>query len=418
MRLHADSGRKKVSEMIRNSRGFSLVELIVVMAMFVLVIAITSDAFNNILKNAVQQSKTAESNIEGIVGLEIMRKDIASAGFGIPWSFQSAIIYNEVDPDQGAQEKIAAAYNGTPNVTVQTSVPRAIFGGNDIHLASPDINKLIDLSDYLVIRATSIGATEAAQRWSYMNYTGAVKPDADSITPVSWSKDNLRTDDWVTVVRMGLSGKFSKELVVNGGAFTTTYGALDNFTPQESKVTNYIYGVYYKDTDNTPPRMPFNRSDYYVRRPADSEYDKLPKRCAPYTGILYKGNVTHKNGNFTNTELPLLDCVADMQIVYMLETSTNGTITETGDISGLSAQQIREQVKAVQVYLLTHDGGKDPLFTYPNSTIGVGPSADGKSSATGRTFDLEGIIKAGWQNYRWKVYRLIVKPANLGQAIQ
>jgi hypothetical protein len=402
--------------MIRNSGGFSFVELLVVMAMFVLVISITSDAFNNIIKNAAQQSRTAESNIEGIVGLEIMRKDIASAGFGLPWSFQSSITYKEVDKAKGNQETIAAAYNGTPNVTDQTVVPCAISGGNDVHLSSPDINKLIDLSDYLVIRATSVGATEAAQRWSYMNYTGAVRPS--SITPVSWSKENLQSDDWVTVVRMGLSGKFSKELVVGGTEFVTTYGNLTNFYPQESKVSHYIYGVYYKDSDNTKPRMPFNRVDYYVRRPADTELNKLPKRCAPNTGILFKANVSHKNGDFGSTELPLLDCVADMQVVYMLENTANGSVTETGDISTLSAQEVREQVKAVQVYILTHEGGKDPLFNYPNSTIGVGPSTDGKTSGTGRTFDLSANISTGWKNYRWKVYRMIVKPANLGQAIQ
>lgn len=402
--------------MIGNSRGFSLVELIVVMGMFVLVIAIASDAFNTILKNASQQSRTAESNIEGIVGLEIMRKDIASAGFGLPWSFQSAITYDEVDKDKGAQETIAAAYNGTPGVTAQSAIPRAVFGGDNVSLATPDINQLIDGSDYLVIRATSIGATETAQRWSYMNYTSVVKPS--TISPVTWSKENLKDDDWVTVVRMGLSGRFTKELVVSGGEFTTTYGNLTNFTPQESKITNYIYGVYYKDTDNTPPRMPFNRTDYYVRRPAASEYNKIPQRCAPNTGILYKANVSHKNGDFANTELPLLDCVADMQVVYQLETSTNGLLTDTGDISGLSAEQIREQLKTVQVFLLTHEGGRDPLFVYPNATIGVGPSANGTTSGTGRTYNLSTNIGIGWQNYRWKLYRLIVKPANIGLTIQ
>lgn len=402
--------------MIRNSSGFSLVELIVVMAMFVLVIALTSDAFNIILKNAAQQSKTSESNIEGIIGLEIMRKDVASAGFGLPWSFQSAITYKEVDKDRGEQEKIAAAYNGTPNVTDQTVVPRSVSGGNDIHLASPDINKIIDGSDYLVVRATSVGASEVSQRWSYMNYTGVTKPT--SITPVSWTKENLQPTDWVTVVRIGLSGKFSKELVVSGTEFTTTYGNLANFTPQESKVSNYIYGIYYKDSDNTKPRMPFNRVDYYVRRPAATEFNKIPKRCAPNTGILYKANVSQKNGDFGSTELPLLDCVADMQVVYLIENSANGSVTETGDISALSAEELRDQLKSIQVFILTHEGGKDPLFNYPNTTIAVGPTVDGKTSGTGRTFDLSANISSDWKNYRWKVYRMIVKPANLGQALQ
>ena len=371
---------------ICNNLGFSLVELIVVMAMFLIIIAVTGDTFSRIMARSSVQSKGAASNIEGIVGLEMMRKDLTSAGFGLPWSFDSATVtYDEVDPGAtGSREAIAAAYNVTPNVEAQTGVPMAVSGGNDINLTPDAPSKLIDGTDYLVIRSTSIGSSQASQRWSFMNYTGMSKPDPGALDPESWTRENLASNDWVVVLRVGLTAAFTKELVTNGGPFTTRYNNLANYQPQETKVTHYIYGV----SSGSQPRMPFNRADYYVRIPAFTEDNRLPQRCAPNTGILYKALVDHVSGSVSadGSEFPLLDCVADMQIVYVLDSASSGTITETNSLAGLTASDIRERLKSIQVYVLTHEGGKDSLYTYPNATIAVGPTVDGiTASSIGRT---------------------------------
>lgn len=397
--------------MLRSSRGFTLVELIVVMAMFVIVIAVAGDTFTRIMKFSSQQAKTAESNIEGIVGLEMMRKDLASAGFGLPWSFQNTISYEEVNPGEGAREALAAVYNGIPNTEAQTDVPSPVSGGNNVTPGDP--TKLVEGSDYLVLRATSLGAATAAQRWSFLNYTGATKPA--SLSPESWTRENLSPTDWVSVIRVGLSGSFTKELVMNGASFTTTYNNLGSYGPNETKVTHYIYGI--QDTSGGQPRMPFNRADYYARVPSSTDANTLPRRCAPNTGMLFKALVRHSDGTVSSTEAPLLDCVADVQVVYTLDSLSNGVTTETDSLSGLTARQVREQLKLIQVYVLTHEGGKDPLYTYPNQTIGVGPTVDGLTSGSGRTFDLKNRIGTGWQQYRWKIYRVIVKPANLVQTM-
>jgi prepilin-type N-terminal cleavage/methylation domain-containing protein len=404
----------KGKAMVHSNRGFTLVELIVVMAMFVIVIAVAGDTFSRIMKYSAQQTKTAESNIEGVVGLEMMRKDLASVGFGLPWSFQNTISYQEVNPAAGVRETLAAKYNVTPDTVTQTEVPSPVSGGNNV--TPGDAHKLIEGSDYLVLRATSIGTATAAQRWSFLNYTGATKPA--SLAPESWTRENLQATNWVAVIRIGLSGSFTKELVMNGGSFTTTYSNLVSFEPNESKVTHYIYGI----NDSVQPRMPFNRADYYVRVPSSSDTNMLPRRCAPNTGILFKALVKNDldastGGTVSSTEAPLLDCVADMQVVYTLDALNNGVTTDTDSLSGLTARQIREQLKLVHVYILTHEGGRDALYTYPNPTIGVGPTADGLTSGSGRTFNLASKIGSGWQQYRWKIYRLIVKPANLVQTM-
>jgi prepilin-type N-terminal cleavage/methylation domain-containing protein len=405
-----------------NSRGFSLIELVVVMGMFVVIIAVAGDAFNVIMKNAAQQSRTAESNIEGVAGLELLRKDLTSAGFGLPWSFLGAVNYNEVNPDAGVHETIAAAYNGTGGVEAQTLVPRAIFGGNNVTPSPADATKLITGSDYLVIRSTSIGTDTAAQRWSFMNYTSQTKPA--SVVPGTWAVENLGGDDYVIVIRVGLTSPITKELVMSGSSFTTKFSTLSvddsAYAPRETKVSHYIYGV-----SSAQPRMPFNRADYYVRAPASTDAEKLPKRCAPNTGILYKAVVNQSDGTITGSELPLLDCVADMQVVYTLDSTNNGTTTDTDTltttttpITPLTAEQIRNQLKSMQVYVLTHEGGRDMMYTYPNQNIAVGPSVDGITASNGRTFNLATNIGTGWNRYRWKVYHLTVRPSNLGLTLQ
>jgi len=396
-----------------NNRGFSLVELIVVMAMFVILIAVTGDTFSRIMSQSSNQSKLAASNIEGIVSLEMMRKDLASTGFGLPWSFGAPIAYLEVDPGAGPREALAASYNVTPATVNQTLVPLPVSGGNNVTLSPVNPTLLIQGSDYLVIRSTSVGASSASQRWSFLNYTSVSKPT--TLTPQSWTQDNLAGGDWVVVVKVGLTSTFSKELVTNSsGDFTTRYNALTSFEPDEPKVTNYIYGV----SSGEQPRMPFNRADYYVRIPATGEGNRLPQRCAPSTGILYKALVKHSDGTVSGaSEFPLLDCVADMQVVYILDSSSNGQTTETDSLAGLTAQQIRDQLRSIQVYILSHEGGKDTFYTYPNNTIGVGPSPDGLTSGVGRTFNLSTAIGTGWERYRWKVYRFSVNPANLASTL-
>jgi hypothetical protein len=149
----------------------------------------------------------------------------------------------------------------------------------------------------------------------------------------------------------------------------------------------------------------------------------MPSRCAPKTGILYKA-IFDANG--TSSVLPLLDCVADMQVVYALDNDEDGDFVSgegtpadaySEDISTtLTVQQIRNRVKEVRVYILSHEGQKDPNFTYPSSTIAIPPTYD-PANGLGRTapgYNLATAIDANdYKYYRWKLYTLIVKPIGL-----
>ncbi len=87
------------------------------------------------------------------------------------------------------------------------------------------------------------------------------------------------------------------------------------------------------------------------------------------------------------TGLPLLDCVADMQVIYRIDSNNDGTIdvatdnlatlTDTNSNGIIDAQQIRDQVKEVRVYILAHEGQRDVNYdattTYPGNQITIPP---------------------------------------------
>lgn len=56
-----------MKESCRNIKGFTLVELIVVMAVFLVIITVAAQTFNTIITNSVKYSKSEESNIEGVM---------------------------------------------------------------------------------------------------------------------------------------------------------------------------------------------------------------------------------------------------------------------------------------------------------------------------------------------------------------
>lgn len=368
---------KKEFEIVKCQRGVGLIELLIVMTLVIIVLTMNTDTFGVIFRQSRQQTQAVGAQMDRVVGLEMLRTDLEHAGFGLPWSFQAGINYSE------ATANPQNTYNDAPS-----NPPRGLVSGND------PTSFTLNNSDYLVIKSTIVGTNEASQRWTYI--TGGQAPH-------TWNSGDLTNGDRVTVISARNVTGFSKELVMDGSNFFTTYSSSafpSEFSPTAATTRFVIYGI---DPD-TNLRMPFNRADYYVQRPAS-----VPQACAPNTGVLYKATINQSNGAL-NPE-PLIDCVADMQVVYRLDTNNDGLIdSNVNDLSaaGLTtAQQIREQLREVRVYILSHEGQSDKAFRYLSSTITVG------EFALGRTFNLSTMIGAGWENYRWKVSTLVVKPRNL-----
>lgn len=399
--------------MERDTRGYTLVELLVAMSVFMILLMVATSSFNTILTQAAKLVRAEESNIEGAVGLEIMRRDLMQAGFGLPYEYEGT-------PPQ--YPEAASPPASTMNNPLNTP-PLPVSAANDIAAVTDSGNTTIAGSDYLTIRAVSVSTNDVSRRWTYVQYSSSGK------LPKKWpsNSDNITDGTWVILLRRSFSGdQFINRLVQNTAQPVTSYenyatqfasnSALSSpFRPQNPEEFLYVYAIGEK-----PPRMPFNRADYFVAT------GNVPSSCSENTGVLYKAVVNHSVGGGKDGSLeyiPVLDCVADLQIVFgwdltgddgLVDTYSNADGTAVSGSATIAQVQaalgspdmLRSRLKLIKVYLLAQVGRLDRSYTYPDGTIVVG---DTMESALTRQYNLTEAMR----HYRWKVYRLVVRPPNL-----
>jgi len=386
--------------MIKQEKGFTLVELMITMVLFVFVMAAGSQIFSGLLTQFKQQSKITETNIEGVVGLEMLRQDIEKAGYALPFVIPAGISYPEAINSPSGLPYSPANYNETTSGGT-TNPPRAVLSGDGAGLNG---------SDVLIIKAVNVAQKIVTEKWSHLTLKDGV------LTKKTWdvAGENFADGDYVMALTTGTTDSNRRTLVVSDGSFYKPYSSVNDFGPTVATEARYIYGLH----DSTP-HMPFNRADYYISAA------NVPQRCAANTGVLMKSIISHVNGALdANETLPLLDCVADMQVVFGVDQDTplDGTINCYVDnlndgLVTVDAENIRMRVKEVRIFLLGHEGQIDRSFNFQApinpSSITVGETSGNCTGATvlGRDFNLNGITD--WQNYRWKVYTMVVLPMNL-----
>lgn len=377
---------------MKRQSGFTLVELMITMVVFVFAIAAASRIFTGLLTQFKQQSKIAETNIEGIVGLDMLRKDIAQAGLGLPWNVTGVSDTNGDDNlwDEvpGYTEATDATYNDAPN-----NQPSAFKSGD---------GAAADGSDYLIIKSASAATIAAAGK------NTRLKSAPPYVRTWSLYTDDLQGTDRVVVLSPGATDTNSRSLVVTGGSFHTQFNTVATYAPVDNMDVRLVYGISPANAANLL-RAPFNRADYYLSAA------NVPTRCATGTSVLVKATLNHVTGNLD--EMPILDCVADMQVVYAMDNDEDGDFENgvggdayTNSLAGLTSQQIRTRVREVQAYILAHEGQRDPNFTFNNFIAGTSVRV-GRSAVLGRDFDLAAITN--FLNYRWKVYTISVETDNL-----
>jgi prepilin-type N-terminal cleavage/methylation domain-containing protein len=362
--------------MKRGVSGFSLIELIIALAIVASVIAAASTFFIGVVRQYKVQTKITESNVEGILGLELLRQDVESLGFGLPWNGS----FNYTERATGASAALDALNDAPSNA------PRAIVS---IDCSALGIN---NGSDYIVIKSTRVGMSDAAGKWTTLR-AGPVTRTWGGVSNV----EDLVAGDRVIVLSPGGATSASRVLLTPVGGATFDNASLSAYEPIDTFQTNIVYGI-----DNGTLQRPFNRAEYFI---ADNATYRRPQHCATNTGVLVKAVVAHDGDGTTPTLLPLLDCVADLQVVFGLDTNGNRQVDSwILTTSGKTADQIRTQLVEVHVNILVQQGRRDDSYRYPNPTVYVGSPAIGG----GKDFDV-----SAHRNYRWKQYTIVVKPKNL-----
>lgn len=443
---------KRLKNQTLSNQGFTLIELLVAMTVFIVVLVIASEAFNRIITQSAKLSRMEETNIEGVIGLEMMRHDLEQMGFGLPWGWverdetvsegprlaSSTITYRESNNEFGQYLNDAVLDNPntmpTPNPN-PNGVPRAFAGLSPLG----NFN-----SAYFSVKGTTAGRTKPSQRWNYipfLNFSASTRVSR----PVPFASNNLEEGDEVVVINSSPNyPEFDRHLVVNpanSAIFSIPFDTTDigiDYLPTSSSSTYMLYGLH----TSTDTRMPFNRVDFFI------DNNSVPTFCAQGAGVLYRANVIHGSstgggyGTANTNKIPLLDCVADMQVVLGWDTSLttpqagsvdsysslpatfNGAVSATNSAASIIQQwlidpkMLREHLKIIKVYILAQEGRRDSSYNAPkNPLIDVG---DQRNIEVGDQIADGGLspkkiytLSAEQKKYRWKLYRIVVRPRNL-----
>jgi len=82
-----------------NKKGFTIVELMVTMVIMSIIIGLVYSSFNTIVSDVKSETKSIESIMDTMVGLEIIRLDIEHAGFGLATDEQCGYPVRQITAD-------------------------------------------------------------------------------------------------------------------------------------------------------------------------------------------------------------------------------------------------------------------------------------------------------------------------------
>ncbi|MBF0456746.1 MAG: prepilin-type N-terminal cleavage/methylation domain-containing protein [Nitrospirae bacterium] len=415
------------------SAGFTLAELLVSLFVVSLMMGAIFSSFTTLTRSFKIETKNTEEQIESVLSLDLLRYDLESAGFGLPEGNAGgacgasnatlSAAYNEAvaTTPTGSTNYTPNQYSTTPNNfndSTNSCEPRPLVLEHNNNPTPSNTNG----SDVLVIKSITADRTAVTKKWTMLDSTGHYIVWNDT----KW--DMIATDRAIAV-------NSTRKLISGGFQFNTLPA-----TPAAGQFY-VLYGI----NATTTPRMPFNRVDYYIQRACSPQLGNCtgtnpqhpyPLQCHPSGYTLYRSIISHVNG--TRTEQPIMDCVLDFQVALGIDTGctdtvgngctgtltwcrfTNGNTCNNSSDTGCAgdpcaatttylnnAQNIRQYLKQVKVFVLVHEGKIDPNFTYANTSIAIGDN-----DITLKNYNLSTL--SNYANYRWKLLKINVKLNSLG----
>lgn len=373
-------------------RGMTLVETMVSLVVLMIIIGGAGAAYLKLLKGFKTQSKISESYMENLAARELLRYDIEMAGYGLPVNL-NGVSYSEAVSVVNPKIQDPANFNDET-----TGIPRA-FAFSDNGADPGDDGTSLNGPDVLVIKSQVASINKTSRKWSNIYYDSATSKW--KITKWNSTEQDFSNPDRLIILDTArtLQQKSAKWYFTFLSGYYSDASSLA--IPGGTADLNLVYGV---DPD-TDLRMPFNRVDYYLKKP-DSNF---PERCYENSYILYRSTINQSDGKRNEIE-PLMDCVMNFQVAFGLDTNGDRNIdTWETDLNSLAdsnangiADEIRQQVKQVNVSILFHEGKRDENFQFSGSLNFSDVAALGNFTPTGDAV-----------HYRWKVLQISVKPMNL-----
>ncbi len=363
-----------------NSKGMTLIELLIALVIVILVLAAAFWSFARLFQGFKSQTKVSEAHISSLIAFELLRKDLEMAGFGVPYNC-SGISFNE------ASVSPASTYNENGTEVHPFSLGNGSGSGN---------------SDYLVIRSVFNPEDLETEKWMYFVAANSTISQSGGSCNATLKEGNGHFSDGThVIVEDGTSELRNIQKASSDWKFSITGGKLNKCPDNLPDETNF-YLVYGVRSNAGPVIMPFNRFDYYLKKPST-----MPGKCAKEFNVyeLYRTHIKHGSSGGSNAgkldEQPILDCVRDFQVSFFVKDNASSSWQETPPSSALDQKR---KIKEVRVFILYQEGQKERSIV-SNSTITLGDSDTGTLS----TFTPTG----NEQYYHWQVKEISVKPMNL-----
>ncbi len=335
---------------MNNKKGLSLLELVITMFIVLLVLGGAYLTYTNLLKGFKTETLSAESEMEKLVGSEIIRLDLEHAGYGV-----------------GRDENV------------------------------PPI-EWIPSQNRLVIRSTLNNTNNKTFGWLL------IKCDSAS----SLLKDSIVVDRRYDKSNQYIILLDAKKKIIS----TSSFLKIDNTTtcPDKGIFAGFPIDM---DVINRSGSACINQYCHEVvyRLSSYKNRDKL-KDCNPDTHNLLRNNkpVLDCVSDFKirygiDTDGDGLIDKYDTRAFF--DNDRDGTLDSSAsftDIDGngaVNSWDLRRELKIITLYLLIQDGKYDPGYNFNNSTGYI--EVDG----------LKLNLPPDYQHYRWRILKISVKPMNL-----